>query len=93
MIAVAFEDGRGINQAGDLIFINPELVCGLQQDRNQTTCVHTTSYVWLVKGDIKMVATKLMMPEILDRAGVPLESLDELEKLIEEHFNANASKE
>ncbi len=91
-ILVEFEDGRGIQDAG-IIFINPELVAGIQHDRNGTTTVFTKAYVWLVKGDIQEVAAKLMMPEIMDRAGIGLEQLDELEKLTEEKFSANASKE
>jgi hypothetical protein len=91
-ILVEFEDGRGICQAGP-IFINPDLVAGIQPDRNDSTLVFTTAYNWMVKGNVKEVATKLMMPEMLDRAGIGLEALDELEKLIEEKFSADASKE
>lgn len=92
-ILVEFEDGRGISQAGLKIFINPELVAGIQPDRNGSTTIFTKAYVWLVKGDVQEVAMKLMMPEICDRAGLPLEDLDQLDKLIEEKFNADASKE
>jgi len=93
MILVAFEDGRGCFPETSKIFINPEQVTGLDEQSNGTTVLRTISYNYLIKGDIKEVAAKLMMPEILDRAGIPLESLDELEKLIEEKFNADASKE
>jgi hypothetical protein len=92
-ILVEFEDGRGISQDALPIFINPELVCGVQPDRNGSTTVFTTAYNWLVKGDVKEVATKLMLPDILTRAGVSLEMLDELEKLTKEQRNADASKE
>lgn len=96
-ILVEFEDGRGISQETAAIFINPELVCGIQPDRNGSTMVFTLAYNWLVKGDIKEVAAKLMMPEIMDRAGLELDQLDELEDAVKDKFggekNADASKE
>jgi hypothetical protein len=93
MILVEFEDGRGISQEATAIFINPELVAGIQPDRNGSTTVFTKAYVWLVKGDIREVAVKLMMPDIMDRAGIGLEQLDELQKLTQEKLSADASKE
>jgi hypothetical protein len=90
-ILVEFEDGRGI--CDQSIFINPELVCGVQPDGNATTLVFTQAYNWLVKGDVKEVATKLMLPDILTRAGISLEMLDQLEQLSKEQRNADASKE
>jgi hypothetical protein len=86
MILIAMEDGRGINPAGCKIYINPEQVTGLEEAGNDTTSLRTTSYVWLVKGKVDTVAAMLMMPEMLDRAGIKYDQLDELEEMIKEKF-------
>ena len=86
MILITMEDGRGINPAGQVIMINPEQVTGLEEAGNGLTSLRTCSYVWLVKGNIKTVAAMLMMPEMLDRAGIPIENVDELEDLVKEKF-------
>jgi hypothetical protein len=86
MILIAMEDGRGINQAGEKIYINPALVVGIEEAGNDTTSLRTTSYCYLVKGKVDMVAAMLMMPEMLDRAGIKYDELDELEVLIKEKF-------
>ena len=86
MILITMEDGRGINPAGQVIMINPEQVTGLEEAGNDTTSLRTTSYVWLVKGKIDQVAAMLMMPEMLDRAGIKLDEIDDLEDLIKEKF-------
>ena len=84
MILITMEDGRGINPAGQVVMINPEQVTGLEMAGPDTTSLRTTSYVWLVKGNIKTVAAMLMMPEMLDRAGIPIEEIDKLEDLVKE---------
>ncbi len=85
-LLVEFVDSRGINPAGSKIFINPEMVTGITQDHNDITIVYTTSYNFTVQGSIEEVAAKLMMPDIMDRAGLKLDDLDELEQALKEKF-------
>ena len=86
MILVLLKDGRGINPAGSDIYINPEQVTGLEMSGPDVTSLRTTSYVWLVKGSIEKVAAILMMPDMMDRAGISFDKLDDLEDLIKEKF-------
>lgn len=86
MILITMEDGRGINPAGQVIMINPEMVCGLEEAGHELTSLRTTPYCYLVKGNIKTVAAMLMMPEMLTRAGIPIEDIDKLEDLVKEKF-------
>jgi hypothetical protein len=86
MILVSMEDGRGVNPAGEKIYINPEQVTGLEMSGPDTTSLRTTSYVWLVKGNIEKIAAILMMPEMMDRAGLTYDKLDDFEELVKEKF-------
>ena len=86
MILVELKDGRGINPGGNVIMINPEQVTGLEESSPDQTVLRTISYNYLIEGSIEKVAAILMMPDMMDRAGISFDKLDELEDLIKEKF-------
>jgi len=71
---------------GESVFVNPESVDSIEARDEHSTLVRTPSYTFVVEGNPKTIAAMIMMPEMLQRAGLGFEAVDELEAAIKEKF-------
>ena len=83
LVELKTPDGIGF---GDTVFVNPEAVESIDAHDDHSCLVRTKSYTYVVKGKPKEIAAMVMMPEMLQRAGLGFEVLDELEDAVKEKF-------
>ena len=85
MLLVELETPPGVG-FGPSVMINPESVDSVDAHDDHSSLVKTPSYTYIVVGSVRNVSAKLMAPEMLKRAGLELDQIEDLAKLIEENI-------
>ena len=66
--------------------LNPDSVDSIEAHDDKSVLVRTPSYTFVVEGSVRRISAIIMAPEMLKRAGLELDQIEDLGKLIEEHI-------